>query len=112
MKFSRKVLPLKVTSTPYFLIPYFQPFQNGGRSNFWGGHKTCTSQRETMKFFYTDRSSKDEQLLIRQFLLKTESTNMAAAWMLKFIFGFVETTHEPLYLEDELWYSKRSWTYL
>jgi hypothetical protein len=30
MKFSREVMPLKVTSTPYFLIPYLQPFQNGG----------------------------------------------------------------------------------
>jgi hypothetical protein len=30
MKFSRKVMPLKVTSMPYFLIPYLQPFQNGG----------------------------------------------------------------------------------
>jgi hypothetical protein len=24
MKFSREVMPLKVTSTPYFLIPYLQ----------------------------------------------------------------------------------------
>jgi hypothetical protein len=43
-------MPLKVTSTLYFLIPYLQPFQNGGRSNFSGGCKTCTSQRGTMKF--------------------------------------------------------------
>jgi hypothetical protein len=50
MKFSREVMPLKVTSTPYFLIPYLQPFQNGARSNFWGGYKTCTSQRGTMTF--------------------------------------------------------------
>jgi hypothetical protein len=32
-----------------FLIPYLQPFQNGGRSNYWGGCKTCNSQRGTMK---------------------------------------------------------------
>jgi hypothetical protein len=50
MKFSREFMQLKVTSTPYFLIPYLQPLQNGGRSNFWGGCKTCTSQRGTMKF--------------------------------------------------------------
>jgi hypothetical protein len=31
MKFGREVMPLKVTSTPYFLIPYLQPLQNGGR---------------------------------------------------------------------------------
>jgi hypothetical protein len=42
-------MPLKVTSTPYFLIPYLQAFQNGGRLNFWGGCKTCTSQRGTIK---------------------------------------------------------------
>jgi hypothetical protein len=50
VKFSRKVMSLKVTSKPYFLIPYLQPLQNGGRSNFWGGCRTCTSQRGTMKF--------------------------------------------------------------
>jgi hypothetical protein len=36
MKFSREVMPLKITSKPYFLIPYLQPFQNGGFSNFLG----------------------------------------------------------------------------
>jgi hypothetical protein len=50
MKFSRKVMSLKVTPTPYLLIPYLQAFQNGGRSNFWGGCKTCTSQRGNIKF--------------------------------------------------------------
>jgi hypothetical protein len=30
MKFSREVMPLKVTSTPYFLIPYLQLFKNDG----------------------------------------------------------------------------------
>jgi hypothetical protein len=30
MKFSREVMPLKMTSTPYFLNPYLQPFQKGG----------------------------------------------------------------------------------
>jgi hypothetical protein len=32
MKFGREVMTLKVTSTPYFLIPCLQPFKNGGRS--------------------------------------------------------------------------------
>jgi hypothetical protein len=50
IKFSREVMPLKVTSTPYFLIPYLQPLQNGGRSHFWGGCKTCTSQHGAMQF--------------------------------------------------------------
>jgi hypothetical protein len=26
-------MPLKMTSTPHFLVPYLQSFQNGGRSN-------------------------------------------------------------------------------
>jgi hypothetical protein len=30
------------------------------------------------EILYTDRSSKDEQLLIRQFLSKTKNTNMGA----------------------------------
>jgi hypothetical protein len=46
----------------------------------------------------TDRSSKDEQLLVRPFLSKIKNTNMAAGWMLKFIVCFVETTHELLHL--------------
>jgi hypothetical protein len=43
-------MPLKVTWMPYLSISYLQPFQNWGRSNFWGGCKTCTSQRGTIKF--------------------------------------------------------------
>jgi hypothetical protein len=27
-----------------------RPFKNGGRSDFWGGCRTCTSQRRTMEF--------------------------------------------------------------
>jgi hypothetical protein len=50
------------------------------------------------KILYTDRSSKDEQLLMTPFLSKTKNTNMAAVWMLKFIVCFVETTNEPLHL--------------
>jgi hypothetical protein len=29
---------------------YFQPFQNGRRSNYWGGCKTWTNQHGTMEF--------------------------------------------------------------
>jgi hypothetical protein len=46
-------MPLELTSTPYFSIPYLQPLQNDG-------------------ILYTDRSLKDEQLLIRPFLSKTK----------------------------------------
>jgi hypothetical protein len=46
---SKDVMPLNVASTPYFLIPQFQPLQNGGHSNFWGGCKTWTSQSGTIK---------------------------------------------------------------
>jgi hypothetical protein len=107
MKFSRDVMPLKVTQKPYFLIPYLQPFKNGGRSNIWGGCKTCTSQHGIMKFSKTDRYSKDEQLLIRSFLSK--NTNMVAVWMLKFVVCFVETTHEPLHLDK--WTFIITWLY-
>jgi hypothetical protein len=34
---------IEVTSTPFFLIPYLKPFQNGRRSNFWDGCKIITS---------------------------------------------------------------------
>jgi hypothetical protein len=37
---------------------------------------------------------------------------MAASLMLKFIVYFVETTHEPLYLDKWTVEQKRSWTYL
>jgi len=32
------------------LIPQSQPFQNGGRSNFWDRYKTCTIHRGTTQF--------------------------------------------------------------
>jgi len=34
MNSSRENMPLKVNSTPSFLILYLQPFQSGGRSDF------------------------------------------------------------------------------
>jgi hypothetical protein len=44
-------MPLRAISTPYFLMPYLQPLQNGERPNFWGGCKKLgSSQRGTMKF--------------------------------------------------------------
>jgi hypothetical protein len=44
MKFDSQVMILKVTSMPYILIPYLEPFENGGRSDFWGGCITFTIQ--------------------------------------------------------------------
>jgi hypothetical protein len=49
------------------------------------------------KTLYTDRSSEDEQLLIRLLLRNTKNTNMAGDWNLKFTFYFLQTTHEPLH---------------
>jgi hypothetical protein len=40
------------------------------------------------EILYTDRSSKDEQILIISFSSKTKNTNMTAVWMLKFIVLF------------------------
>jgi len=37
MKFSKGVVPLKMTSASYFLISQLQPFKNGGLSNFCDG---------------------------------------------------------------------------
>jgi hypothetical protein len=34
IKFDRQLMPLKVNSTPFFLILQLQAFQNGGRLNF------------------------------------------------------------------------------
>jgi hypothetical protein len=60
MKYSRKATPLKVISAPYFVIPYLQPFKNGGRSNL---HQSVLEN----KILYADKYSKDEQPLTRQF---------------------------------------------
>jgi hypothetical protein len=41
------LMPLKVNSTPFFLILQLQAFQNGGRLNFWGGVKKPLNNRWT-----------------------------------------------------------------
>jgi hypothetical protein len=46
------------------------------------------------EILYYDRSLKDEQLLTKPFLWKTKNTNVEGGWNLKFIFCFMETTHE------------------
>jgi hypothetical protein len=43
-------MPMKVTSTPYFLNPQLQPLQNGARLDFWDGCKTFTNELRTIKF--------------------------------------------------------------
>jgi hypothetical protein len=48
----------------------------------------------------SDRSSEDEQLLIRPFLQKMKNTNMVGGWNLKLTFCFMETTPEPLHLRQ------------
>jgi hypothetical protein len=47
---------------------------------------------------YADRSLKDEQLLITSLLQESKNMNVASCSNLKFIFYFMETTHEPLHL--------------
>jgi hypothetical protein len=44
---------------------------------------------------YADRSLKDKQLLVRPLLWITKNTNMAGGWKFKYIFYFMEKTHEP-----------------
>jgi hypothetical protein len=52
------------------------------------------------EILYSDRSSDDEQLLIRTFLWKTKNMNMAGSWYLKSVFYFMVTTYEPLHLDE------------
>jgi hypothetical protein len=47
------------------------------------------------EILYADGSSKDKQLLIKSLLQKNKNTNMAGGCRLKFMFCFMETTHEP-----------------
>jgi hypothetical protein len=69
MKFGTVVMPLKVTLT--FLIPYLQPFQNGGRSNMRWMQNLHQSMWDH-EILCADRFSKDEQLLMRPFLSETK----------------------------------------
>jgi hypothetical protein len=47
---------------------------------------------------YSDRSSEDEQLLMRPLMRESKNINMASGWMVKFTFYFMNRTHEPLHL--------------
>jgi hypothetical protein len=49
---------------------------------------------------YADRSSKDEQLLFKQFLRETKNTNVEGSRKLKSVFYFMERTHEQLHLSN------------
>jgi hypothetical protein len=51
MEFCIGVIALTITSTPCYLIQYLQPFQNGGRLNFWNGCNFWSDWWIWMKFF-------------------------------------------------------------
>jgi hypothetical protein len=57
MEFSEQIMLLMLTSAPYFLISLLQPFQNGGRSNFYGVSKTWYQLASDHKIL----NAKDEQ---------------------------------------------------
>jgi hypothetical protein len=103
MKFSREVMPLKVTSTPLLFILVLSTIPKWRTFKLLRWILNLHQSMWIHEILYTDRSSKDEQLLMRPFLSKTKSTNMAASWMLKFIVCFVEITHEPLHLDKWTW---------
>jgi hypothetical protein len=63
--------------------------------NFWGGCKTCASQGETVNFYMLINLQR-RTTYNRLFLGKAKNTNEVGCRMLQFIFGFMETTHEPL----------------
>jgi hypothetical protein len=44
-------------------------------------------------------TSNDEQLLMRPFSEGKKNVNVEGGWKLKFVFCFMETTHEPLHLD-------------
>jgi hypothetical protein len=50
------------------------------------------------EILYANSSSDAGQLLSRPLLQETKNTNMAGCWRFKYIFYFMETTHEPLHL--------------
>jgi hypothetical protein len=85
--------------------PKLRPFQNGGRSNFRGECKTCTSQRGTMKCCMPIDVQRTNTLLEDHFWERPKNTNMASGWELIFTFYFMETTYEPLHLlRDQMKY--------
>jgi hypothetical protein len=51
------------------------------------------------KILYTNRSSEDEQLLIRPLLRESKNTHKSGSWKLKFAFYFIDRTHELLHLD-------------
>jgi hypothetical protein len=75
MKFRREVIPLKVTSTPYVLIPYLPKWRTFELLRWMQNLHHSTWDHEIL---YAGRSSKDEELLIRSFLSETKNTIMAA----------------------------------
>jgi hypothetical protein len=49
------------------------------------------------EILYGDISSKDEQLEIRPSLWKGKRANEEEGWNLKFVYSFIEITHEPFF---------------
>jgi hypothetical protein len=66
------------------------------------------------EILHVDRSSKDEQLLLRQILWKTKNMNVEGGLNLISMLCFTEIPHELLHLllENKIWYCRRSWTHL
>jgi hypothetical protein len=58
--------------------------------------------------FCADISSKDKQLLRRQFLWQTKNTNMAGGWTLNVIFYFMEKLVKRCIYTNKVCYSKSS----
>jgi hypothetical protein len=51
------------------------------------------------KILYADRSSKDKQLLVMSLWRKTKNASMAVGWKFKYVYYFMEGTHEQLHLD-------------
>jgi hypothetical protein len=61
---------------------------------------------------YADSSSDARQLLLRPLLRETKNMNMMGCWKLKWTYCLMETTHETLHLDKQIWYNERQWTCL
>jgi hypothetical protein len=97
MKFSGKVMPLKVTLTSYFFNPIASIIPKWWTFRLLIWMQNVYQSLWDLKILYSDMFG--EQLLIRPFLWKTRNMNVECSWMLKFIFCFMETTRVPLDLD-------------
>jgi hypothetical protein len=105
MKFSMEVMPLKVTSTPYF-YSHTSTIQKWRAFNILTWMQNLNQLTWDNAILCAGRSTKDEQLLIRYFCERPK------IWTCRAVESccFVKITRDPSELY-EVRYSKTSWSY-